>query len=90
MRTITVQEFHDHVTKWLGGKEPVVVTRYGKEALGIYYPASAKDAPKEIRWAIFEALTDKIGAELKRKGVTEKDVLKDFEEWRSQHGKARR
>jgi hypothetical protein len=47
-------------------------------------------APKEIRWAIFEALTDKIGAELKRKGVTEKDVLKDFKEWRSQHGKARR
>lgn len=89
MRAITVQEFHDHVTQWLRGKEPVVVTRYGKEPLGVYYPASVKDMPKEIRWAIFEALTGQIRAELKRKGVMEADVLRDFTEWRKQHGKTR-
>ena len=66
------------------------MTRYGREPLGIYYPASVKDAPKEIRWAIFEALTDRIGEELKRKGIAEGDVLKDFKEWRKSHGKSRR
>lgn len=90
MRAITVQEFHDHVTKWLRGKEAIVITRYGKEPLGVYYPASSKDAPKEIRWAIFEALTDQVGAELKRKGVTERQIQKDLREWRRKHGKAHR
>lgn len=90
MHTITVQEFHDHVTKWLRSREPVVITRYGKEPLGIYYPASVKDAPKEVRWAIFSALTDQIRDQLKRKGVAEEDILRDFEEWRKGHGKARR
>ena len=90
MRAITVQEFHDHVTKWLRGKEAVVVTRYGKEPLGVYYPASAKDAPKEMRWAIFEALTDQVGDEMKRKGLAEGDILKDFEEWRQKHRKTGR
>ena len=90
MRTVTVQDFHDHVTKWLKGREPVVVTRYGKEPLGIYYPAGVKNAPKEVRWAIFTALTDQIGEDLKRKGVVEQDFLNDFAEWRKSHGKSRR
>ena len=68
MRTVSVQDFHDHVTKWLRGKETIVVTRYGKEPLGVFYPASVKDAPKEIRWAIFEALTNQVGEQLKKKG----------------------
>ena len=90
MRTVTVQEFHDHAAKWLRGKEPIVVTRYGKEPLGIYYPAGTKDAPKEIRWAIFEAVTQDLGEHLKRKGVSEDDLVKDFAEWRKGHGKASR
>ena len=90
MRTISVQEFHDHVGKWLKGKEPVVVTRYGNEPLGIYYPAGSKEASKEIRWAIFDAVTKDIGTHLKRKGVSEDDLVKDFSEWRKHHGKASR
>jgi hypothetical protein len=90
MRTVTVQDFHDHVAKWLHGKEPVVVTRYGKEPLGIYYPAGYKDAPKEIRWAIFEAITKDIGDHLRRKGVSEEDLVRDFDDWRKNHGKAGR
>ena len=82
MQVITVQEFHDHVSKWLKAKEPVVITRYGKEPLGVYYPTLVKDTPKEIRWAIFEALTDKIGQTLSRKGVSEAKILKDFQTWK--------
>ena len=90
MRTVNVQEFHDHVTKWLKSKEPVVITKYGKSPLGIYYPASVRDTPKEVRWAIFEALTDQIGEQIKAKGVTEKEALQDFEEWRKKNRKAHR
>lgn len=90
MRTITVQEFHDHAARWLKSREPFVVTRYGKEPLGIYYPAGTKGAPKEIRWAIYEAVTQDIGEHLRRKGVSEEDLVKDFEEWRKSHGKAGR
>ena len=89
MQVITVQEFHDHVGKWLKAKEPVVITRYGKEPLGVYYSISSKDTPKEIRWAIFEALTDRIAQTLKRKGVSERAILEDFAEWRKSHRKAR-
>jgi len=90
MRTVSVQEFHDHVTRWLKGKEPLLVTRYGKEPLGIYYPAGTKNAPREIRWAIYEAITQEIGEHLRRKGVAEEDLVKDFEEWRKSHAKAGR
>ena len=90
MRTVSVQEFHDHVTKWLKGKEPLLVTRYGKEPLGIYYPAGTKDAPREIRWAIYEAITKEVGEHLRRKGLAEEDLVKDFEEWRKSHAKAGR
>ena len=87
MRTVSVQEFHDHVAKFLRGKEPFVVTRYGKEPLGIYYPAGMKNTPKEIRWAIFEAVTQDIGRQLKQKGVSEDDIVRDFKEWRKNYGK---
>ena len=90
MKTVNVQEFHDHVTKWLSGKERVVITKYGKSPLGIYYPASVKDTPKEVRWAIFEALTDQIGEQMKKKGVTEKHIFQDLKEWRKKNGKADR
>jgi len=49
-----------------------------------------KNAPKEIRWAIYEAVTKEVGEHLKRKGVSEDDLVKDFAEWRKGHGKARR
>jgi len=89
MRTINVQEFHDHVTQWLRSKEPVVITKYGKSPLGIYYPASIKETPKEVRWAIFEALTDQIGERMKKKGIAEGQILDDFREWRMKNAKAR-
>jgi len=48
------------------------------------------DAPKEIRWAIFDAVTRDVGEHLKRKGISEDDLVKDFAAWRKSHGKAGR
>lgn len=90
MQTVTVHEFHNHVAKWLRAEEPFVVTRHGKEPLGVYYPAGSPEATKEMRWSIFEAMTQEIGQQLKRKGLSEKEIMGDFEEWKKSARKNRR
>ena len=90
MQTLQVQEFHDQISKWLKSKAPIVITRYGKEPVGVYYPTKAKNLPKEVSWAILEAMTDRVREHLEKKGVKEKEVLSHFEEWRKNYRVTRR
>lgn len=81
MQLTTATEFHDHVTKFIRSKEPVVITRKrGERLAGIFYPYGSKDLPIESWRSVFKALTKQVAEDFKKKGITTESFLKDFEE----------
>lgn len=85
MRITTVRELRDQATKLLRSSDPILVTRRGRVA-GVFLPWREASLPLDLKRELFSMLTTSISAQLKKKKVTEKDVLEDFSRWR----KARR
>ncbi len=80
MRTASATEFHDHVTRMINSKEPIVVTRRGKTPIGVFYPMNSKNLPKEVRLEVLRTLTNDIRKEMKLKGISSDEILKEFKE----------
>ena len=79
MRIAGIREVRERSSALLGGREPVLVTRHGRIS-GLYVPLGEPNRiPGDIRAALAETLGDHFERILKRKGVTEADVLKDFD-----------
>jgi hypothetical protein len=75
MRLSTVREFRDKATGLLRSKAPILVTRRGRLA-GIFFPRPEVTLP--------------LKRQLKRRRVSEQEVLSDFEAWRKKRRAARR
>ncbi len=80
MRIASATEFHDHVTKMINSREPIVVTKRGKTPVGVFYPMRAKNLPKEVKLEILQTLTEEIRKEMKLKGVSSNEIIKEFKE----------
>ena len=79
MKFTTVKEFRDQATKFLRSRDPVFITRRGKPA-GIYVPLEEQeDFPLDFRKELMLALVTKVKKSLQEHGLTEQDVLSDFE-----------
>ena len=79
MRLTTVKEFRDQATKFLRSQDPVLITRRGKPA-GIYISLQEEgDLPFEFRKELMLALVGKVKESLQEHGLTEQDILSDFE-----------
>ena len=89
MRIATVREFRDKATLLLRGKAPILVTRHGKLA-GIFFPSSEESLPLEFKRELYSILSGQIARELRKRKVTEDEVLTDFEGWRRNRREARR
>ena len=87
MKTATVRQFRDCATSFLKQEEPIIVTRRGK-IVGSFLPALGETLPLEIKKELFATLTDEIRTAMKERGLTEDDVLADFEKTRK-HGRRR-
>lgn len=85
MRISSIREFRDRATTLLRSEDPVLVTRRGRVA-GVFVPWCDATLPIDMRRDLFKMLSADIARQLKRKRLTEKDVLRDFAQWR----KARR
>ena len=85
MKLISVKEFRDNATKALKSKEPLIILRRG-EVAGIFFPTPLEAIPFELKRDVFIELTNSIKNRLHDQGVTEEEVLADFEE----HKKTRR
>ena len=90
MRAISAKEFHDKASQWIRSREALVVTRHGKDVLGIYYPLRSPELPKEAEWDMCKALATQFGKFLKHKGIKEEDVLERVDKWRDEAYKNRR
>jgi hypothetical protein len=89
MKISTVREFRDRATAFLRSKDPVLVTRRGKLA-GVFFPSPESTLPLELKRELFGMLSRAIAAQIKRRGLSEGQVLADFERWRKERRAARR
>jgi len=89
MRLATAKQFHDNVTRMLRSHDIVAITRHGKIA-GYYMPHRTENLPRDVRWKLFEEASSKVRKQLENQGVTEQEVLEDFEHWRETYRASRR
>ncbi len=85
----TVREFRDGATGLLHSKDPVLVTRRGRLA-GVFFPCPQATLPLEMKRELFGMLSQAVARQIKRRGLSEKDVLDDFERWRKERRATRR
>lgn len=89
MRIAGIREFRDRAPALIKGDEIVLVTRHGK-LTGFLVPLSRpEELPLELRREMLAHVGSAIAAHLKRHGVSEDQVQRDFKGWKSKR-RARR
>jgi len=81
MRISSVRDFRDRATALFRSDDPILVTRRGKVA-GVFLPWRQATLPVDFKRELFAMLTADIARHLKKKRVTEKAILREFESWR--------
>jgi hypothetical protein len=89
MKISSVREFRDNATTLLRAKDPILVTRRGRLA-GIFFPWPEGTLPLEVKREMFTALSDQIRRQIKKRGLSEEDIVADFELWRKRKGRETR
>lgn len=77
MKVVTVREFRDRATEMLRSDDVILITRNGLPA-GFFLPWAARELPSDARREVFLRLSEQIGAQLKARGVSEEEVVRDF------------
>jgi hypothetical protein len=88
MKISTVREFQDDATGILRSKDPVLVTRRGRLA-GIFFPRPETTLPIELKKELFAILSAEIARQIRERGLSEEEILADFESWRKKRREAR-
>ena len=83
MRISTVREFRDNATVMLRSRDPILVTRRGKLA-GVFFPQPEASLPMDLKRELFSTLSAEVARQLKRRKLSEKEVLEDFASWREE------
>ena len=89
MKISTVREFRDNATSLLRSKDPILVTRRGRLA-GVFFPRPESSLPLELKRELFAVLSADVARQIKKRGLSEKGVLANFESWRRSRHAARR
>lgn len=90
MRVAGIREFRARAPALLKGRDLVLVTRHGKLS-GLYVPlARPADLPIDLRGELLQRVGTAIAGHLRARGVSTRQVLRDFEAWRRARRAARR
>lgn len=89
MRVSTVRDFRDNATGLLRSKDPILVTRRGRLA-GIFFPWPEGTMPIELKREVFSVLSEQIRREVSKAGLSEDEIVADFESWRKSKSAPRR
>jgi antitoxin (DNA-binding transcriptional repressor) of toxin-antitoxin stability system len=82
MRVAGIRELRAKSAALFGSGEPVLVTRHGKVS-GVYVPLDEPDRlPDDLRRELGTVLGRHLAKVLERKGVTEREIAKDFHAYR--------
>ncbi|MBW1678096.1 MAG: type II toxin-antitoxin system Phd/YefM family antitoxin [Deltaproteobacteria bacterium] len=88
MRITNVREFRNKATAIFKQDEPIIITRHGK-VVGLFLPLDGSDSlPVELRRELLTKFGEYISKSLEMKGVTEGEILEDFESFKK--GRRRR
>jgi hypothetical protein len=89
MKVSTVRDFRDNATTFIRSKDPILVTRRGRLA-GIFFPWPEETMPLELKREIFAVLSEQVRRQVAKAGVSEEQILTDFEAWRKKKRATRR
>jgi hypothetical protein len=79
LKAVGVREFREDLATYLQSDEPIAVTRHG-QTVGIFIPTEPAQA--EARWAAFEKAATRLDSILEKYGITEDEVIDEFESLR--------
>jgi hypothetical protein len=82
MKVRSNREFQNDLGGLLRSKYPVVVTRRGKLA-GVFFPCLDESLPRGVKRELFAIISSDIAGRLRKSGVREQDILRDFQLWRA-------
>lgn len=78
MRMAGVRDFRAHLTRFVSGDEPVLLTRHGKIS-GLYLPLEdASRVPDDLRRELAAVLGGHLSRLLDLQGVGEQEIAEDF------------
>jgi hypothetical protein len=89
VRISTVREFRDNAGRLLKAKDPILVTRRGRLA-GVFFPQPESTLPIELKRELFDVLSADVARQIKKRGLSEDEVLSDFEARRKNRRETRR
>jgi len=89
MKIATVREFRDHASGLLRSKDPILVTRRGR-LTGVFFPRPEASLPIELKRELFSVLSDDVRRQIQKRGLTEEEIVADFESWRKSKRETRR
>jgi hypothetical protein len=89
MRMRSVREFRDNATALLRFRDPILVMRRGRIA-GIFFPRPESTLPLELKREIYAVLSQEVARQFKKRGITERSLIRGFEAWRKRRREARR
>lgn len=89
MKISSVREFRDHATGFLRSKDPILVTRRGRLA-GVFFPWPEGTMPIELKRELFSVLSASVRRQIEKRGLSEDEILEDFDSWRKSRRETRR
>ena len=82
MQVTGVRDFRNRAPELVAGNDLVFITRHGKLA-GILVPMKESPAlPVELRRELIERIGDAVSNHLAKRGVSERQALREFAAWR--------
>ena len=89
MKISTVREFRDNATGLLRSRDPILVTRRGRLA-GVFFPWPEGTMPHELKREVFSVLSEQVRRQVSARGLSEDEIVTDFESWRKSKRETRR
>jgi len=87
MRTRTLREFCDDAARLTRSKEPILLRHRGRLA-GIFWPTPKGTHPLVRKRALFPLLSANLARAIKKRKLSEAEILTGFEAWRKRQHRA--
>lgn len=82
MKMVSVRDFRDHATEHFRSEEPIIVMR-GSQPAGVFIPWDESLLPlQDMQRLLYTQLSKQMQEHMAALGVTEEEVLADFEAYR--------
>ena len=89
VKTVSARDARAQFSKLINGKEAVLVRCNGKPTAVIYPLGGATVLPMDVRRQLFLEASAKVANQLDAKGITEAELMRDFEDFKKRRRERR-